>query len=179
MKTEQKTEEVKKRKKVEVANTYLGLVSKVLTISAALSTLGIWAYSSYYVGAVEVRTTEPVESLTVKLYDDSGRESVYHTDHMKVVPGKYKVVLESREKVMASYPVDVKFNKLSVVAHSVANSRSRQAEIGSGQSEIGSRKAKIESTQTEIGYQLQDKQSGGDAVRDVKNRRWWQFWRRN
>ncbi len=156
MEKQVKDTEVKKHKKLEVADTYLGLASKMLTIGAALTTVGIWAYSQYYVGSLAIQTSGPIEGLTVKLYDESGKETVYHTDRMKVAPGKYKVVVEGKDTQTSNYPISVQFNQVSVVSHTVQAAPSEQS--------------------TEIGF---EEPNNADQQSSSKNRRWWQFWRRD
>lgn len=146
--TAEKPKPVVKRGKVEAADTYLGLVSKLLTIFAALSTVSFWAYSTYYIGTLEIRPDKSVEYLTVKLYDERGAESVFHTGRIKVVPGHYQVVATADDSVPTSMQADVKFNATTIVPYVV-------------------REKSLEGTAA-----TNEEESGKD------NRRWWQIWKR-
>ncbi len=111
--------DVKTRGKVEAADTYLGVASKLLTIFAALSTLSIWLYSTYYIGTIEVRPNKSVEYLTIKLYDERGAESVFHTGRIKVVPGHYQVIATADDSTPTNMQADVKFNATTIVPYAV------------------------------------------------------------
>lgn len=140
----------KRRRKVEAADTYLGVASKLLTIIAALSTVSVWAYTTFYVGSIEVKPDRAVDLMTVKLYDERGLESVYHTDRMKVLPGQYSVVVETPDSLTSRYNINVKFNGVTVVPYVVRSATPQEVQ-----------------------------QSQEAAQSAEKNRRWWQFWKRN
>lgn len=148
--TAEKTKPVVKRGRVEAADTYLGLASKLLTIFAALSTVSVWLYSTYYIGTIEVRPDRSVEYLTIKLYDERGAESVFHTGRIRVVPGHYQVVATADDSAASSLKADVKFNATTIVPYAVRD----KAQPGSKESVS------------------EESQSGKE------NRRWWQFWKR-
>lgn len=134
-----KEEAEKKRGKVEAADTYLGLASKLLTIAAACSTLAIWLYSTYYVGTLEIKPSKSVNSLTVKLYDERGMETVYHTDRLKVVPGRYQVILSADDREPTRCQTDVKFNGITVVPYVVQKAEA-ETETETEDSEISNRR---------------------------------------
>ncbi|MDZ4838139.1 MAG: hypothetical protein SGJ27_30520 [Candidatus Melainabacteria bacterium] len=126
--TAEKTTPVVKRGKVEAADTYLGLASKLLTIFAALSTVTFWAYSTYYIGTLEIRPNKSVEYLTVKIYDERGAESVYHTGRMKVVPGRYQITATADDSTPSMMQADVKFNATTIVPYVVQEKSEPAAE---------------------------------------------------
>ncbi len=148
--TAEKTKPEVKRGKVETADTYLGLASKLLTIFAALSTVSVWLYSTYYIGTIEIRPNKSVEYLTVKLYDERGGESVFHTGRIKLVPGHYQVIASADDSNAASSQVDVKFNATTIVPYAVQDK-----------------------VQTD-----QDESVSEESEAAKENRRWWQIWKR-
>lgn len=109
----------KQRGKVETADTYLGLASKILTIVAALSTLFVWLYSTFYFGSVEIRPDKDVSALKVILFDERGMETVYHTERLKVAPGHYRIVVDATGKLPARAEANVRFNGTTIVPYSV------------------------------------------------------------
>ncbi|MBX3073024.1 hypothetical protein KF707_08060 [Candidatus Obscuribacterales bacterium] len=140
-----------KRGRVEKADTYLGVASKVLTIFAALSTVSVWLYTTYYVGTLDVKPNKPFQELTLKLYDERGIESVYHTGHLKLLPGRYQILATTDDNQPSRLEATVNFNRTTVVPYVVA-----------------------EAVETEAGLSSADKSSD-----EKSNRRWWQIWKRN
>jgi hypothetical protein len=140
-----------KRGRVEKADTYLGVASKVLTIIAALSTVSVWLYTTYYVGTLDVKPNKPFQELTLKLYDERGIESVYHTGHLKLLPGRYQILATTDDNQPSRLEATVNFNRTTVVPYVVA-----------------------EAVETEAGLSSPDKSSD-----EKSNRRWWQIWKRN
>ncbi len=110
---------LKQRGKVEAADTYLGVASKILTIVAALSTLFVWLYSTFYFGSVEIRPDRNLSALTVTLFDERGVETIYHTEKLKVAPGRYRIVVEAEDKLPAKAEANVRFNGTTIVPYSV------------------------------------------------------------
>lgn len=140
-----------KRGGVEKADTYLGVVSKALTIFAALSTLSVWLYTTCYVGTLDVTPSKPFQELTLKVYDERGIESVYHTGHLKLLPGRYQILAKTDNNEPSRLEATVNFNKTTVVPYTVAEPVDSDADPGAP-----------------------------DDIRDQKsNRRWWQIWKRN
>ncbi|MBX9670982.1 MAG: hypothetical protein K2X93_25540 [Candidatus Obscuribacterales bacterium] len=117
--TKETTVATKQRGKVETADTYLGLASKILTIVAALTTLFVWLYSTFYFGSVEIRPDKDVSSLNVTLFDERGIETVYHTEKLKVAPGRYQIIVESDGKLPTKARATVRFNGTTIVPYSV------------------------------------------------------------
>lgn len=148
--TAAKEKEAGKRGKVEKADTYLGVASKVLTIFAALSTLSVWLYTTYYVGTLEVKPDQEFQTLTLKLYDERGMESVYHSGRLKVAPGHYQILASTDENVPSRIEADVKFNHVTVVPYTVPSEEDSLASARES-----------------------------DISKDKSNRRWWQFWKRD
>jgi hypothetical protein len=133
--TAEKTTPVVKRGKVEAADTYLGLASKLLTIFAALSTVTFWGYSTYYIGTLEIRPDKSVEYLTVKIYDERGSESVFHTGRMKLVPGHYQITATADDSTPSMMQADVKFNATTIVPYVVQDKIEPVEEEGSSPKE--------------------------------------------
>jgi len=115
----ERSEKEVKRGKVETADTYLGLASKVLTSIVALGTLSFWLYTTFYVGTLDIRPDKNIASMTIKLYDERGSESIYHTGRVKVTPGHYQIVAEADDAAPARMEADVKFNGTTVVPYAV------------------------------------------------------------
>lgn len=149
--TEKQPESKIKRGRVEKADTILGLASKVLTIVAALSTLSVWLYTTYYVGTLEVKPSKPFQELTLKLYDERGIESVYHTGRLKLVPGHYQILATTDDSEPTRLEANVKFNRATVVPYVVQEKVEQQPEAVSTE----------------------------DKKEEKSNRRWWQVWKRN
>lgn len=148
--TAAREKQIGKRGKVEKADTYLGVASKVLTIFAALSTLTVWLYTTYYVGTLDVKPDKDFQTLTLKLYDERGMESVYHSGRLKVVPGHYQILASTDENAPSRFEADVRFNQVTVVPYAVP----------SGEDSIASARE-------------------SENSKDKPNRRWWQIWKRD
>ena len=134
--------------RVEKADSYLGIVSKLVTIVAALSTVGFWLYSSFYTGTLELKTNVPVDDISLRLYNDRGEERVFRTDLVKVTPGRYRVVVDANSQQAGQYTADVKFNQVTVLNHTVVpKTAPADAALTPDNAEKG-------------------------------NRKWWQFWRK-
>lgn len=146
--TELKPRTSEQKGRVEKADSYLGIVSKLVTIVAALSTVGFWLYSSFYVGTLELKTNAPVDDITLRLYNDRGEERVFRTDLVKVTPGRYRVVVDANGQQTGQYATDVKFNRVTVLNHSVVP----------------------EAAPADAARTAQNAEKG--------NRKWWQFWRK-
>lgn len=135
--------------RVEKADSYLGIASKLVTIVAALSTVGFWLSSSFYIGTLELKTNVPIDELKLRLYNDRGEERVFRTDLVKVMPGRYRVVIDANNQPSGQYTADVKFNQVTVLNHTVT---------------------------PEIPAAAAD--NDGESGSEKSNRRWWQFWRK-
>jgi hypothetical protein len=149
--TEKQPDVKVKRGRVEKADTILGLASKVLTIVAALSTLSVWLYTTYYVGTLEVKPSKPFQELTLKLYDERGIESVYHSGHLKLLPGHYQILATTDDSEPTRLDANVKFNRTTIVPYAVQEKVEPQSEVVSTENE----------------------------EKEKSNRRWWQIWKRN
>jgi|GEM_PF-1426307 hypothetical protein len=134
--------------RVEKADSYLGIASKLVTVVAALSTVGFWLYSSFYMGTLELKTNVPIDQLKLRLYNDRGEERVFSTDLVKVTPGRYRVVVDANSQQSGQYTADVKFNQVTVLNHTVITESPAAAD------------------------------SDDEVISEKSNRKWWQFWRR-
>lgn len=149
--TEKQSDAKVKRGRVEKADTILGLASKVLTIVAALSTLSVWLYTTYYVGTLEIKPSKPFQELTLKLYDERGIESVYHSGHLKLLPGHYQILATTDDSEPTRLDANVKFNRTTIVPYAVPE--------------------KVEPQSEAVLTEKEEKEKA--------NRRWWQVWKRN
>ncbi len=152
---EKPTKPVAKKGKVEVADSFLGVVSKLVTVVAAISTVSFWAYSNYYVGTLEIQPDVPVDAVTLNVYNEKGDEQTFHTTRVQMTPGRYQVVVTAEPSDNSSpdaksssrrYTVNVALSKTTTVSHKVI-----------------AEKAADESTD--------------DKAETKSNHRWWQFWR--
>ena len=130
------------------ADTFLGFVSKLMTVIFGLSTISLWAFNSFYVGELRVQTASPAPGeITVKLYDDRGKESEFHTESIKIAPGSYQVAVNAEGCRPIRTRARVEFNRTTTVALAKAAPSDNP---GGGPNQESAR----------------------------SNRRWWQFWRR-
>ncbi|MBX9947663.1 MAG: hypothetical protein K2Y39_00735 [Candidatus Obscuribacterales bacterium] len=66
-----------------------------LPIIGAIGTCFCWTAANFYVGDVEVQTSRPYDSITVKVFDNKGSEATFHTPKFQLMPGNYHLVINA------------------------------------------------------------------------------------
>jgi hypothetical protein len=66
-----------------------------LPIIGAIGTCFCWTAANFYVGDVEVQTSRPYESITVKVFDSKGSEATFHTPKFQLMPGNYHLEINA------------------------------------------------------------------------------------
>src|SRR5690606_4993672 len=102
---------------VQTADTVLGIIAKTVTVGAGLSALIVWLFSTFYVATLKIHCDKPNELDTVKLSEQKGHESVYHTDELKTAPGRYQIVIETESGKAVRERATVRFNHETVVSY--------------------------------------------------------------
>jgi hypothetical protein len=101
--------------KVETTHRYLGIVSTSLGIAGAVGTLFVWLTANFYVGEIEIRTTRPISSLTVKAYNPKGSEAVFHTPRFQLMPGAYHLEIIPEGSDSIHHDTNVQFNNKTII----------------------------------------------------------------
>lgn len=101
--------------KVEKVNSYLSTVSTTLAILGGVGTLGVWLAANFYTGLVEVRPQGPAEFVEVRVYDQKGESTTFHTRRFPLMPGEYHLEIKTSEKAPFHADTTVQFTKTSVV----------------------------------------------------------------
>jgi len=66
-----------------------------LPIIGAIGTCFCWTAANFYVGDVEVQTSRPYESITIKVFDSKGSEATFHTPKFQLMPGNYHLEINA------------------------------------------------------------------------------------
>jgi hypothetical protein len=66
-----------------------------LPIVGAIGTFFCWTAANFYVGDVEVQTSRPYSTITVKVFDNKGSEATFHTPKFQLMPGNYHLVINA------------------------------------------------------------------------------------
>lgn len=101
--------------RVEKVNTYLSTVSTTLAILGGVGTLGVWLTANFYTGLVEVRPQGAAEFVEVRVYDQKGESTTFHTKRFPLMPGEYHLEIKTSEKAPFHADTTVQFTKTSVV----------------------------------------------------------------
>jgi hypothetical protein len=115
--------------KVEKVNSYLSTVSTTLAILGGVGTLGVWLAANFYTGLVEVRPQGPAEFVEVRVFDQKGESTTFHTRRFPLMPGEYHLEIKTSEKAPFHADTTVQFTKTSVVevpAHPVLDNESKR-----------------------------------------------------
>ncbi|MCC6977204.1 MAG: hypothetical protein IT343_02695 [Candidatus Melainabacteria bacterium] len=73
----------------------LTILVTALPIIGALGTFFVWTATNFYVGDVEVQTSRPFNTITVKVFDPKGCEATFHTPKFQLMPGNYHLVINA------------------------------------------------------------------------------------
>lgn len=92
----------------------LSVASTALPVAGAIGTLAVWLAANFYVGEIQITPDRPFNTLEVRVSDKKGQESVFHSPHFQLMPGRYhlEVTVDSQYKQHA----DIK----SVFRHNTA-----------------------------------------------------------
>ena len=101
--------------KLDKAHNYIGSLSKTIGIVGALGTLFVWATSTFYVGDVQIKSSQKIEALEVKAYTHKGNEAVYHTTSFQLMPGDYHLEITPDGAATKYADIKVEFNKRCLV----------------------------------------------------------------
>lgn len=102
--------------KLDKTHQVLGTVSTSLGILGAAGTLFVWIAANYYVGDVEVRFRDGNPgSIAVRVYDNKGHESVFHTSSFQITPGTYELEISADGSKPVRAPATVRLHDKSVV----------------------------------------------------------------
>lgn len=73
----------------------LSILGTGLPILGAVGTVFCWTAANFYVGDVEVQTSRPYDTITVKVFDNKGSEATFHTPKFQLMPGNYHLVINA------------------------------------------------------------------------------------
>jgi hypothetical protein len=77
------------------AKDILTVLVTALPIAGALGTFFVWTATNFYVGDVEVQTSRPYNTITIKVFDSKGSEATFHTPKFQLMPGNYHLVINA------------------------------------------------------------------------------------
>jgi hypothetical protein len=115
------------KSKVERAHHYLSIASTTIGILGAIGTLLVWLAANFYVGDLEVKLDRPVDELEVKVYDQKGKESVYHTTRFQLMPGTYEMDVVPAGGSAQRVSATVRFREKTVINVTVPGSKGESA----------------------------------------------------
>jgi hypothetical protein len=76
----------------------LSLLSTALPLIGVLGTAFVWLAANFYVGTVDIKPSAEYQEITVKVFDQKGAESQFHTSHFLLQPGKYHFAISLDDK---------------------------------------------------------------------------------
>ncbi len=77
-------------KPVKVADKMNVLAQIVIPIATALAGIGMYAYSQWYVGEVQVKTPKDYNQIEIHVFNDKGNEQIFHSNHFQLSPDHYR-----------------------------------------------------------------------------------------
>lgn len=119
--------------KLVKAKETMSFLATTIPVLGFVGTLAVWAATNYYVGDVQVETSEPFTALTVKAFDKKGQESTFHTPRFQLMPGSYHLEIQADNFKPQHADAEVVFQKVATVPLSIAekNGESDQVENSS------------------------------------------------
>lgn len=103
------------KSKLEKTQSLLTVISTSIGLLGVAGSLIAMGLSTFYTGAIEVRPQPDSSDLVVRVYSKEGRESVFHTKHIEVMPGDYHLEIASSDGRVAHADTRVKFHKTNTV----------------------------------------------------------------
>ncbi|MBY0359315.1 MAG: hypothetical protein K2W82_15040 [Candidatus Obscuribacterales bacterium] len=110
--------------KIERVHSYLTVASTAIGICGALGSLFVWLAANFYVGNIELKPEEQLDSLVVKVYNREGHESTYHSKSFQLMPGKYHLEVLLPENKSRHFDTEVIFQKTTEIPFSVSGDNS-------------------------------------------------------
>lgn len=143
-----------KKTAVDKAQSWVTLASTVAGVVGAIGTGGVWLIANFYTGTVEVRSDQPLDSVTVKVYDSRGKESTFHSKSLQLMPGTYHMEVVLPDGRSKHFDTDVKFAVTSPLQLSLQEAAASPSSAGEKGTEPG-------------------------AEDPPKKKRWFQFWKKS
>lgn len=101
--------------RVEKVNTYLSTISTTIAILGFLGTAGVWLAANFYTGLVEIKPLGKPDFVAVRVYNQKGEASTFHTRRFPLMPGEYHLEIKTSERDPFHADTVVKFTQTSVV----------------------------------------------------------------
>lgn len=106
--------------RVNKAKDTLSVLTAALPIIGACGTLFVWITANFYVGDVEVACPDKYEHILVKVFDNKGRESQYHTPKFQVWPGAYHFEISADDGKAHHADATVEFHEKTTIPLTLA-----------------------------------------------------------
>ncbi|MBY0549914.1 MAG: hypothetical protein K2W95_21755 [Candidatus Obscuribacterales bacterium] len=104
----------------EKAQSWLTVASTAAGVIGAVGTGAVWLIANFYTGTVEVRPDQPVESVTIKVYDTKGKESTFHSKNLQLMPGTYHLEVVMPDGHSKHFDTAVRFGETTPLPMSVS-----------------------------------------------------------
>ncbi len=91
----------------------LSILSTALPLIGVLGTAYVWVAANFYVGTVDIQPSGEYQNITVKVFDQKGQESQFHTPHFLLQPGKYHLAISLDEKGARHLDTEVALGRTS------------------------------------------------------------------
>jgi hypothetical protein len=166
----------------------LSLASTALPIAGAVGTVGVWLAATFYVGEIQVTPDRPYNTLEVRVSDKKGQESVFHTPHFQLMPGRYHLEVTVDSQFKHHEDITAAFHKNTNIAMHVPTSAGSAGAAGSAATVTssttatpgsGDSSATRPSSQAGIAAAQPIDEDWGTEPGDTGKKRWWQFWKKS
>ncbi len=97
------------------AKETLNILGTALPILGAFGTCFVWTVANFYVGDVEIQTSRPFSTMTVKVFDEKGSEATFHTPKFQLMPGNYHLVIDADKNSTQQADTNVAFHAKTIV----------------------------------------------------------------
>lgn len=136
----------------------LQVITAALPIIGASGTLFVWITANFYVGDVEIACADKYDHMLVKVFDNKGHETQFHTPRFQVWPGSYHFEISADDGKPQHADANVEFHQKTTIPVTLA----------------AAPKADPQSDSHPVDPNADAKEEQSDS----KKRSWWKFWRK-
>jgi hypothetical protein len=91
----------------------ISILSTALPLIGVIGTAFVWFAANFYIGTVDIKPSAEYQEITVKVFDQKGAESQFHTPHFLLQPGKYHLAISLDDKGARHLDTEVMLGRTS------------------------------------------------------------------